>query len=817
MKSIPCIPLSQAHDSSADSDIDSYKDGPRPAALGPRGPRGPKIQTMIEVLRCGLARPARSTTTPLDGASLQPSKGWTPIYHAVYHNREAALLHFLRVGHSPDDVAKTGQPPLCIAVAMGYMSMVKILCEAGADVQAKTSPDEETALHLAIKTGRTDIMEILLAYRPDLEAQTLPTGETPLHYAAGRSNSLSAVVALLKRGANYEARDSQGRTPAELALNIPNLHAAVAIITKAHGKRNRLSKEKEMLLKHVEKPQSRYSMNNELIADIFKAGCDPDSSVLVEAIKRGEVNLVDMFLERGADPNRKTVSGVRPIFAAIDCPSAQQIVGLLNKHKADVMGRNADGLTVLQAVLQRASKLGKDATAAMFESLLSNGADPKVTYIDGKTLLHHAASSTLNLEKVAAQLLEHGVKVDARDNQGNTALHLATGRSCIELLLKNGAGVNLVNNKRLTPLLRAITMVSKQLEGNLEGLVKASETRKADSEGKTALHLAAENGLDKTVKWLLRSRAETTMVDSKGRTPLLLAVLNQQWSTVPLLAIQPGINTWDEAGMTALHHIAMSIPKEPATWKDIASAASAFCERGVSRSMRDRSGATPLIQAIKNLPEEGLAVVDVLLAQSGQRRGNCVGHQDHKRQDALHYAATLGKPEFVYALLKAGAPFELQDWIPGKGRLELTSSTDKHTLKLLAERDWLRQVEEAPLEPILPKVLPLDDLAELLRMGLAPSALPRSKPTNSLLWVVLNQTAIQPTLPADYLHDSIKLLLANNQDPNALTTRQLQALRPLRGKTPSPTPTPEPLTMHPITYLLEKHPTVDMDTLTLLL
>jgi hypothetical protein len=133
------------------------------------------------------------------------------------------------------------------------------------------------------------------------------------------------------------------------------------------------------------------------------------------------------------------------------------------------------------------------------------------------------------------------------------------------------------------------------------------------------LHLAAANGLEKAVRMLLRARAETTTVDSNKHTPLLLAVLNHHWRVVPILTIPPNINSWDEEGMTALHYISTSVPKAPATWKDIATAAVPFCERGVSRSMRDRTGATPLILAVKTLPEEGLLVVEALLMQQADK------------------------------------------------------------------------------------------------------------------------------------------------------------------------------------------------------
>lgn len=817
MKSLSCISLSRMQDPPSPThghhnSVDSCKDNSKAVVLGHKGP--PRIQTIIEVLRCEFARPPRSASK-VEDSELPPSKHWSPLHYAAFYNREAALTHFLRAGQSPDGTEDFADTPLLVAVAAGHVGIVKTLCAADANVKATTAKDGETALHLSIRYGRTDMMDTILAYGPELGASTLSTKETPLHYAATRPGSLAAVVTLLKAGANYEALDSKGRTPAEVAITNSNIHAAVAIVGAARGKRRKLAKEKEMLLRHVEKAQNRFSMKNELIADIFEAGCDPDSTVLVEAIKRNDVALAEMFLEKGADPNRPTATGLRPVFVALDCCSAK-IIQLLVKHKVDVAVRDSEGMTVLQAALESPSAHDKEAIQAILEALLSGGADAKISYPDGKTLLHHAAR--LRLPRIAQRLLEHGVKVNHQDNQGNAALHLASqSKSCIDLLLKQGADANFTNYNGLTPLLFAVSTVASETEPDLEPLVKASSLRLTNKKQKTALHISAEKGLEKTVRFLLRLGAETTLLDYKKRTPLLLAVLHHQWAVIPLMATQPGINSWDESGMTALHHIVTSIPKPPASWKDIAFATAKFCERGVSRSMRDRSGATPLIAATKALPEEGVAVIEALLAEKGPSRSNCVGHEDHKQRSALFFAATQSKPEFVQVLLKYGAPFTLKDWTAARGPIQPDTPAHKQTLKLLAEHDWIRRMRTlqrtsapGPTISTLPKILSLRDIRDLLSMGLDLNALPvfsKSSDSKSLLWAVLKQTLVQPPLPPQYLQDVLKLLLEHGADANILA---------MHNSTPR-TSGSQKLTCHPVTFLLEQYPTIDIDLITLLL
>ncbi|KAG9187950.1 hypothetical protein G6011_01873 [Alternaria panax] len=794
-------------------DLDLDRNTTRPTALKRKGST---LQRSVEVLRCKFGKPAG---LPEGDGVFEPSKDWTPIYYAVYHQREAALLHFLRAGATPDDVTSLGIPPLCIAITNGHASIARILLDAGANVDAAMKDGGETALHLAVKNGRSDLIELLIPYGPNLETKTYESSEAPLHYAASKSGSLATVMSLLKHGASYEALNAHGQTPAEAALKANNIQGAVAIINAAHGKRNKLEKEKEMLLKHVQKTQGRFSMGNDLIADIFAAACDAESNVLVEAIKKNDASLVEMFLEKGSDPDRETANGLRPIFVALECAGAPVITALL-KRTPDLTARDSKGLTVLQATLESPLAQEKDSMSIILGALLEQGADATVTYLDGKTLLHHAVSPRFSNTKIAKLLIDAGAEVNARDQDGDTPLHLAThSRSCTELLLRHRANPNLTDADDLTPLLNATTNSKKDKEPDLEFLIKVSDIRRTNANGQTAVHLAAMNGLEKTVQLLLQARANTAMGDKDKNTPLLLAVKHHQWSVVPLLTIPPSINSWDEDGMSPLHLIAGSIPKAPATWGDIATIVGPFCERGVSRTTRERSGATPLILAIKTLPEDGLPVVEALLVQKQDRRAsrNCVNHEDHKKQDALFYAVTMGKPIFVDALLKHGATFDFKDWIPGASQLQPTVEADKQILKLFAEYEWTKRAGVLRRRPsnhvaevsAFSTTLPIKDLEHMISMGLDVNALPRSALGVSLIWTLLRHITLTPPMPEDYVLEILCVVLNAGANPNACIPRS--------SPSASTSMQSSVLTQHPLSFLLEQYSEVALDVVSLLL
>ncbi|KAF5845942.1 hypothetical protein GGP41_008397 [Bipolaris sorokiniana] len=800
-------------------DMDIEKSSRSPSTLRRKGSA---LQTSVEVLRC---RFGKSGEAPEKLGDFRPSKEWTPIFYSVYHQREAALSHFLRAGASPDDVTNIGQPPLCIAVANGYVEIAKILLGAGADINATTREGGETALHIAVKNGRVDLMDLLLSHGPNLELKTQTTGETPLHYAAAKSGSLAVVMSLLQHGASYNTLNVNAQTPAEAALKANNINGAVAIINAANTKRNELAKEKEMLLKHVQKTQGRFSIGNDLIADIFAAACDPESNVLVEAIKRNDVLLVEMFLEKGSDPDRKTVRGLQPIFVALSCAGAPVVKAIL-KRNPDLSVRDEKGLSVLQAAFECPLTKEKDTIQAITEALIEEGADAKVTYPDGKTLLHRAVSPSFSHMKIAQMLIDAGVEVNAQDSEGNTALHVAThSKMCIDMLLKNKANPQQFNAKGLTPLLFAATQCKKDNEPVLDSLIKVSNFRKTNAQGQTPLHLAAANGLDKTVRLLLRARADPTAIDNKKNTPLLLAVKNHQWSIAPIFVATPSVNAWDKNGFSALHHVVANCPKAPATWEHIATTTVAFCERGVSRSIRDQSGATPLILAVKTLPEEGLPVIEALLAQKAGAKAswNFADHEDHKKRDALYYAATMGKPIFVDALLRNGATFEFEDWTPNKHMLQSSEEVNKKIYKSFAQQEWVRRTVVLRQHPKSAEdevssfmtVLPTRDLEIMISMGLDVNNLPKSPLGKSLLWAILRHISLQPPLAPEYLLQVLSMVLDAGADPNASSNRHAKRTSwpcPQQGFTEPPR-----LTIHPLTFVLEECPGIDIEVVRLLL
>lgn len=167
----------------------------------------------------------------------------------------------------------------------------------------------------------------------------------------------------------------------------------------------------------------------------------------------------------------------------------------------------------------------------------------------------HQAVKDINEPKVHT-LVQQGLDLNATDQEGKTALHLAAGIgrfSIVKYLVEQGADVHHKDNAHKTPLVYAIEknhikvivylsgkvnelsphkankgLFSAAKEGDMDalsGYLQTSDINALDPDGKTALHIASENGHLAIVKFLLDNGADPSIVDHDGRNALSYAKL----------------------------------------------------------------------------------------------------------------------------------------------------------------------------------------------------------------------------------------------------------------------------------------------------
>jgi uncharacterized protein len=106
-------------------------------------------------------------TALIDAPEIEPTSpltyvGMARFYGYARHDRTGELaLALLDAGADKDDEAKNGSPLIC-AASHGDADVVRVLLDAGADVNLTDSPPD-TALRLAAAFGQPEVVDLLVA------------------------------------------------------------------------------------------------------------------------------------------------------------------------------------------------------------------------------------------------------------------------------------------------------------------------------------------------------------------------------------------------------------------------------------------------------------------------------------------------------------------------------------------------------------------------------------------------------------------------------------------------------------------------------
>uniref|UniRef100_A0A673MXG4 Ankycorbin-like n=1 Tax=Sinocyclocheilus rhinocerous TaxID=307959 RepID=A0A673MXG4_9TELE len=168
---------------------------------------------------------------------------------------------------------------------------------------------------------------------------------------------------------------------------------------------------------------------------------------------------------------------------------------------------------------------------------------------------------------------------------------------------------------------------------------------KLDSEGKSALHVAATRGQAECLAVILAHGADVSLQDASGFTALHLAAKNNHSECAKkLLQTKCVVDALDGSGRTALHHAAAS---------GDAVIVQLLCKHRCHVNLKDSDGFTPLLLSARNAHAE--------VCQSLLDWGADINARDKNGRTAVMLASESSCPAAVELLVQRGADLQMVD------------------------------------------------------------------------------------------------------------------------------------------------------------
>lgn len=522
---------------------------------------------------------------------------------AAWDGDEDTVRNLLQLGVNPNVRDRNGYLALHEAARESHIPIVTLLLNAGAEMNGRDERGQ-TALHAVMhcvglgrlrarakelfKTyslGREvegNVQEELieaffLARGADVNAQEEEYGETALHVAA-RSENMDMVRRLLAYGANPTLRNRQGKTAAEIVRNDEEVQNHLKRAEQEwQAQRARDLATVQSLLADQGRPLDNLRVfaaeakGERSIPGPAEFKNPPIAFPLHQAVRTGNKKAVLDLLAAGADVNARNATGGTALhMAAIGEP---EILLLLLQCGAKIDALDQWGNSALHV----AAGIGDKACV---QHLLTHGANCRLQNSAGETAALCAENAEIirNINRFAAaqeerqkqeanlcaaaengeietvrSLLQQGVNIHARNEDGETPLYLAAEAGhadIVTLLLDAGAQINARDKDGKTPLHLAAQMGHAEVVAILLEEKREAEINARDKNGGTPLHLAAAAGYAEIVTMLLAGGAKVDAENNDRQTPLHQATQN---AVDPLLARGVDINARDSKGQTVLH------------------------------------------------------------------------------------------------------------------------------------------------------------------------------------------------------------------------------------------------------------------------
>ncbi|KAI5621887.1 transient receptor potential cation channel, subfamily N, member 1, partial [Silurus asotus] len=598
----------------------------------------------------------------------QNDDGQTPLHIATLEGDQAMVKYFYYRIANPNITDKLDRNPLHIAAELGLTKVVEILTDNFKSNVLERTKDGSTLLHIAARCGHPDTALTLLNKGIPLHIQN-KAGAVCLHEAA-KYGHVAVVWALLLKGVHVDTTTKDGLTALHIAAE--NCHPHVVEILQGFGAQVQLRGGKAL-----ESPlhiAARVKDGEKVAEMLLKSGAEVNTELengetaMHVAARHGNLQVMKSLVEEGADLTWKSKAEETPLHVAVRHCHAHMVEAILNYLTTEKSREEAE-LCVRQGNQKDENPLH---LAAKIQRDIVHRDDEDVLII--RTLMKYNADVSAATKQTEETPIHYCARV------GNSAV--------LQEMLHNVPSNCL--QSAINMLDKVITLqqhTQPSIKGHLPHDIIVNEFH--IQEGKSALHLAAEQGHEYTADVLLSNKAVVNAKTKLGLTPLHLSA---QTGSSPLVQLLAGPKTHQ-----AYHLIhALTLSKQTPLHLAAISGRLDVCKRLLNLEAKvtdkDIHGQTPLYLAVENdhsdvvklflkhssklstpLNTEGAKCINIAAAKGNvavirellrfQKSGLDIlqSKVDCRGSGPLHLAAAGGHTEVVKLLLDAGASATEED------------------------------------------------------------------------------------------------------------------------------------------------------------
>jgi uncharacterized protein len=324
--------------------------------------------------------------------------------------------------------ALTQQTALMWAARSNFPAGVQIMLEYGAEINARTRTGKTPAIRPPGAGGGSHGVGIVRSGWPEQGFQgETPGGMTPLLYAA-RDGRIDITRILIAAKADVQQADVNGITPLLMAITNNHLDTAKFLLENAAAPNAADWWGRTPLYAAIEIRNRDYGRNNEHEID-----------------RPAALEVIRMLIDRGANVNARTkeVPPTRRFVTPLGDLSWVDFTGQTAFLRAALAG----DITVMRLLLEK----GADPNIPTFAGTTALMAAAGVNWMTGQTF----TESKEALMEAVQLCLDKGGDVNAKNSMGVTAVIGAANRGSddiLEFLVKKGARLDIKDKEGRTPL-----------------------------------------------------------------------------------------------------------------------------------------------------------------------------------------------------------------------------------------------------------------------------------------------------------------------------------------------------------------------------